>query len=263
MRLTASLERIGARTTSVLELVGGLMILLGRVMRLLLAGRIHWRNTAMQMAFIGVESLPIALITALSVGMVFTLQIANEFIRFGASSAIGGVSAIALLRELAPTLTGVVIAGRVGAAMAAELGSMKVTEQLDALTALGVDPIAYLVVPRFLACLTMLPLLAFLSDMIGVLGGFGVAVAVKGLTPQLFLDSLQAMVVPGDVLRGLFKAGLFGALIGLIGCHQGLATESGARGVGKATTDAVVFALLTIFIANYFLSAMLFPGGKS
>ena len=263
MRLNASLEQVGFQTISFLELVGGLVLLLGKVLRILLSGRIHWRNTFQQMAFIGIESLPIALITSLSVGMVFTLQIANEFIRFGAASAIGGVSALALLRELAPTLTGVVIAGRVGAAMAAELGSMKVTEQIDALTALAVDPIAFLVVPRFLASLVMLPLLAFLGDLIGILGGYGVAVIIKGLTSQLYMNSLQELVVPGDVLRGLLKAAIFGGLIGLIGCYQGMSTESGARGVGKATTDAVVISLITIFISNYFLSAWLFPGGHS
>lgn len=260
MRVVGALERIGTRTIGSLEGLGRFVILAGRVLRLIATGGVHGRNTFQQMAFIGVESLPIALVTALSIGMVFTLQISNEFIRFGATSVIGGVSAIALTRELIPTLTGVVIAGRVGAAIAAELGSMKVTEQIDALTALATDPLHYLAVPRVIACAVMLPVLALLGDVVAILGGYAVAVAIKGVTPQLFINSLQDLVVPADILRGLVKAGIFGAVVGLIGCHQGLSTTAGARGVGKATTDSVVLSLITIFVGNYFLSALLFPG---
>ncbi|MNY07136.1 putative phospholipid ABC transporter permease protein MlaE [compost metagenome] len=260
MRVASALERIGTRTIASLEGLGRFVILAGRVLRLIATGAVHGRNTFQQMAFIGVESLPIALITALSIGMVFTLQISNEFIRFGATSVIGGVSTIALTRELIPTLTGVVIAGRVGAAIAAELGSMKVTEQIDALTALATDPLYYLAVPRVIACAVMLPLLALLGDAVAIFGGYAVAVAVKGVTPQLFINSLQDLVVPADILRGLVKAGFFGMVVGLIGSHQGLSTTAGARGVGKATTDSVVLSLITIFVSNYFLSALLFPG---
>lgn len=263
MRVESVLERVGSKALGSLERLGGFVLLLGSVLRLVFTGQVHWRNTFQQMAFIGVESLPIALITSVSVGMVFTLQISNEFIRYGATSVIGGVSTIALVRELVPTLTGVVIAGRVGAAIAAELGTMKVTEQIDALTSLATDPISYLVVPRVLGCMLMLPVLAFLSDVIGVAGGYAVAVGVKGITPQLFTSSLQDLVVAGDVLRGLFKAGIFGLVVGIIGCQQGLTTTAGARGVGKATTDSVVFSLITIFVLNYFLSALLFPGATS
>lgn len=251
-----------AKAVGWLELVGGIILLGLRAAGAVLRRQIHWKNTFAQMAFIGVESLPIALLTALSVGMVFTLQISNEFIRYGATSVIGGVSAIALVRELAPTLTGVVVAGRVGAAIAAELGTMKVTEQIDALVALAADPIRYLVVPRVLASITMLPVLALLADAIGVAGGYGVATMLKGITPEMFLDSLQQLVAPADILKGLIKAALFGVIISVIGCYQGLNTSNGARGVGKATTDSVVFSLITIFISNYFLSAMLFPGGR-
>lgn len=236
-------------------------MLAGQAARQILRGRIHWRNTFAQMAFIGVESLPIALLTGLSVGMVFTLQIANEFIRFGATSVIGGVSAIALVRELGPTLTGVVVAGRVGAAIAAELGSMKVTEQIDALLAMAADPVRFLVVPRVIACVLMLPLLAFLSDFVGIAGGFGIAVWVKDIPSEVFLTSIQQLLWPSDIFKGLFKAMIFGLVVGIIGCYQGLNTSNGAQGVGKATTDSVVYSLITIFILNYFLSSWLFPGG--
>ncbi len=261
--LSTALDRVGKQTLGALEALGALVLLTVDTAKQILSGRIHWRNTFAQMAFIGVESLPIALLTGLSVGMVFTLQIANEFIRFGATSVIGGVSAIALVRELGPTLTGVVVAGRVGAAIAAELGSMKVTEQIDALLAMAADPIRFLVVPRVIACVLMLPLLAFLADFVGIAGGYGIATGVKGISPEVFLSSLQQLLVPADVFKGLLKAMIFGLVVGIIGCYQGLNTSNGAQGVGKATTDAVVYSLITIFIANYFLSSWLFPGGSN
>jgi phospholipid/cholesterol/gamma-HCH transport system permease protein len=254
------LEQLGGESIGLLERFGALVSLFLAVTKRVIQGRTHWRNTFQQMALIGVDSLPIALVTALSVGMVFTLQIANEFIRFGAQSVIGGVSAMALVRELSPTLTGVVVAGRVGAAIAAELGSMKVTEQIDALVTLATDPIDYLVVPRVLACVVMMPVLAFLADLVGLAGGLGVAVLVKGITSTLYLDSIQDLLGPGDVLRGLVKAAVFGGIVGVIGCQQGITTSNGAKGVGKSTTDSVVFALITIFVSNYFLSLLLFPG---
>jgi phospholipid/cholesterol/gamma-HCH transport system permease protein len=259
--LSTALDRVGKQTLNTLEALGGLVMLAVETGRQVLTGRVHWRNTFEQMAFIGVGSLPIALLTGLSVGMVFTLQIANEFIRFGATSVIGGVSAIALVRELGPTLTGVVVAGRVGAAIAAELGSMKVTEQIDALVAMAADPIRYLVAPRVIAAVLMLPLLAFLADVVGIAGGFGIATGIKGISSEVFLTSLQQLLGPDDVLKGLVKAMIFGAVVGVIGCYQGLNTSNGAQGVGKATTDAVVYSLLTIFVTNYFLSSWLFPGG--
>ncbi len=259
--LSTALDRVGKQTLGVLEALGSVVMLAGEVLRQVLSGRIHWRNAFVQMAFVGVGSLPIAILTGLSVGMVFTLQIANEFIRFGATSVIGGVSAIALVRELGPTLTGVVVAGRVGAAIAAELGTMKVTEQIDALVAMAADPIRFLVVPRVIACILMLPLLAFLADFVGIAGGLGIAVGVKGISSQTYLTSLQQLLGPDDITKGLIKAMIFGAVVGVIGCHQGLNTSNGAQGVGKATTNAVVYSLLTIFALNYFLSAWLFPGG--
>lgn len=253
---------VGNRVIAVFEAVGGYAILAAQAARLVALGRVHWRNTFAQMAFIGVDSLPIALLTALSVGMVFTLQIANEFIRYGATSVIGGVAAMAIVRELGPTLTGVVFAGRVGAAIAAELGTMKVTEQIDALVSLASDPVRYLVVPRILACALMLPLLAFLADVVGVTGGYLVATGLKGITPNLFLESVRDLIGPADVLKGLFKAALFGWVVAIVGCWKGMSTRGGAQGVGAATTTSVVVSLITIFVSNYFLSTLLFPGSE-
>lgn len=256
------LSAIGDRVIAVFEAVGSYTILAAQAARLMILGRIHWRNTLTQMAFIGVDSLPIALLTALSVGMVFTLQIANEFIRYGATSVIGGVAAMAIVRELGPTLTGVVFAGRVGAAIAAELGTMKVTEQIDALISLATDPVRYLVVPRILACAAMLPLLAFLADVVGIAGGYFVATSLKGITSAIFLESVRDLIGPPDVLKGLLKAAIFGWVVAIVGCWKGMSTRGGAQGVGAATTNSVVVSLITIFVSNYFLSTLLFPGGE-
>ncbi len=244
---------------SFVEGLGRMVLLLTRSFLYIASGQIHWRNTLDQMLFIGVNSLPIALITAVFVGMVFSLQVTDTFIRFGGSSVIGGVLALAVVRELSPVLTGVVVAGRVGAAMAAELGSMKVTEQVDALTVMASDPVKYLVVPRLLAALVMLPVLTVLADVVGMAGGYLVAVIMKGIGSSLFLQSANQLLEASDVINSLFKAVFFGLLIAIIGCNQGLVTIGGAKGVGIATTSSVVIALLSIFVSNYFLSAWLFP----
>lgn len=251
---------IGKPVLGFFEAVGDYTLLATRSFRLLARGRIHWRNTLAQMAFIGVDSLPIALLTALSVGMVFTLETANEFIRYGATSVIGGAAAMTIVRELGPTLTGVVFAGRVSAAIAAELGTMKVTEQIDALVSLATDPLRFLVLPRVLACVTMLPLLAFLSDVAGIAGGYGIAVYVKGVSPLQYTESVRGLIGPDDVLKGLLKAALFGLIVAIVGCQKGMNTRGGAEGVGAATTTAVVVSLIAIFVSNYFLSSILFPG---
>ncbi|HAN47143.1 MAG TPA: ABC transporter permease [Cyanobacteria bacterium UBA8156] len=234
------------------------LVLGGQVVVRLLRGKIHRRNTLEQMSAVGTESLIIALITAAFVGGVFTIQVAKEFINFGAQQAIGGVLAIALARELTPVLTAVIVAGRVGAAFAAEIGTMTVTEQIDALRMLGSDPVDYLATPRVVACVLMLPLLTALAFVTGYTGALLVSEGLFGITRQVFLDSGQTFLKPWDLVASLVKAGVFGAAIALIGTHWGLATTGGAKGVGQATTSAVVTALLAIFASNFFLSWLLF-----
>ncbi len=251
---------VGEPVLGFFEAIGEYTFFTLRTLRLLVRGRIHWRNTLAQMAFIGVDSLPIALLTAASVGMVFTLETANEFIHYGATSVIGGAAALTIVRELGPTLTGVVFAGRVSAAIAAELGTMKVTEQIDALVSLASDPLRFLVLPRLLACVTMLPLLAFLSDVAGIVGGYCIAVYLKGVSPAVYTESVRSLIGPDDVAKGLLKAAIFGLVVAIVGSHKGMNTRGGAEGVGAATTSAVVISLITIFISNYFLSSVLFPG---
>ena len=239
------------------------ILLGGQVLMHLLAGKIHRRNTLDQMAVAGPESLMIALVTAAFVGMVFTIQVAREFISFGATNAVGGVLALSLARELAPVLTAVVLAGRVGSAFAAEIGTMQVTEQIDALYVLKTDPIDYLVIPRVIACCLMLPILTIMSFVTGMAGGLLIATNLYDLSQSTFLNSARNFLDVGDLFSALIKSVVFGALIAVIGTSWGLTTTGGAKGVGQSTTTAVVTALLAIFISNFFLSWLLFRGTGS
>ncbi|MBW4668629.1 MAG: MlaE family lipid ABC transporter permease subunit [Cyanomargarita calcarea GSE-NOS-MK-12-04C] len=235
----------------------------GQVLVHLLKGKIYRRNTIEQMASVGPDSLFIALLTSVFVGAVFTIQVAREFINFGAGNVVGGVLALALTRELAPVLTAVVLAGRVGSAFAAEIGTMRVTEQIDALLMLKTDPIDYLVIPRVLACCLMLPILTLLSLVTGMFGGLIIATNVYSLADTAFIDSARNFLGVWDILSAMIKAFCFGILIAVIGCSWGLTTTGGAKGVGQSTTTAVVTALLIIFISNFFLSWLMFQGTGS
>ena len=224
---------------------------------------IHRRNSIDQMAEVGPESLLIAIITAVAVAMVFTIQVTREFITFGASNIIGGVLALTLSRELSPVLTAVVIAGRVGSAFAAEIGTMRVTEQIDALQMLKSDPIDYLVIPRVVACALMLPLLNVLSFIAGMIGGLLTATTLYNLSPTAFIDSAHNLLTTWDLVSSLIKSVVFGTLIAVIGSSWGLTTTGGAKGVGQSTTTSVVTALLAIFVTNFFLSWLMFQGTGS
>jgi phospholipid/cholesterol/gamma-HCH transport system permease protein len=239
------------------------LLLGGQVVVHLLMGRIHRRNTLDQMALVGPDSLLIALLTASFVGMVFTIQVAREFVTLGAGTAVGGVLALSLLRELAPVLTAVILAGRVGSAFAAEIGTMQVTEQIDALHMLKTDPIDYLVTPRVIACAIMLPLLTVLSFITGMVGGLLISTNLYGLSQRVFLDSAQNFLSTWDLVSSLIKAFVFGILIAVIGTSWGLTTTGGAKGVGQSTTTAVVTSLLAIFISNFFMSWLMFQGTGS
>lgn len=250
---TSDLKRWGQRSLSAI-------LLGGQVVVHLLKGKIHRRNTLDQMVAVGPASVLIALLTAAFVGMVFTIQVSREFINFGATSAIGGVLAIALARELAPVLTAVVLAGRVGSAFAAEIGTMQVTEQIDALYMLKTDPIDYLVIPRVVACFLMLPILTILSFVTGMIGGLLIANLMYGISESVFLTSVRNLLSTWDLLSSMIKGAVFGILVAVIGSSWGLTTTGGAKGVGQSTTTAVVTALLAIFIMNFFLSWLMFQG---
>jgi phospholipid/cholesterol/gamma-HCH transport system permease protein len=239
------------------------IFLTGQVVIHLISRPIHRRNTLDQMVAVGPASLLIALITAAFVGMVFTIQVTREFINFGAGTAVGGVLALTLARELGPVLTAVILAGRVGSAFAAEIGTMKVTEQIDALQILKTDPIDYLVIPRVVACALMLPLLNVLSFITGMTGGLLIATTLYNIPANVFLDSARNFLTTWDLISSLIKAFVFGLLIAVIGSNWGLTTTGGAKGVGQSTTTAVVTALLAIFIINFFLSWLMFQGTGS
>jgi phospholipid/cholesterol/gamma-HCH transport system permease protein len=237
--------------------------LAGQVLVHLIRAKIHRRNTLEQMAVVGTDSLLIALVTATFVGMVFTIQVAREFINFGATTAVGGVLALALARELSPVLTAVVLAGRVGSAFAAEIGTMRVTEQIDALYMLKTDPIDYLVIPRVLACSLMLPILTVFAFIAGITGGIFISSNLYDIPHSAFVSSIRSFLQVWDIVSSSVKGSIFGALIAIIGCNWGLTTTGGAKGVGQSTTTAVVTSLLAIFITNFFLSWVMFQGTGS
>lgn len=239
------------------------IFLSGQVIVHILRGKFNYPNIIEQMALVGPESLLIALVTSTTIGMVFTIQVAREFINIGAGQIVGGVLSLALTRELAPVLTAVVLAGRVGSAFAAEIGTMKVSEQIDALYILKTDPVDYLVIPRVVACCIMLPLLTIISIVAGMIGGLLIANSIFGLPVRIFLDSARNFLNAWDICSAPIKAVCFGALIAIIGCSWGLTTTGGAKGVGQSTTTAVVTSLLAIFISNFFLSWIMFQGSGS
>lgn len=250
------LERLGRIVLAHLESTGRVVQLLGATIYHL--RQLNIRHCIAQMAHLGVDSLPIVALTILFTGMVMTVQTAHEFIKYGVQSSVGGLVAVAMARELAPVLAGVVAAGRVGAAITAEIGSMQVTEQIDALRVMATNPIAYLVTPRFVACVIMLPILVVFADIVGTIGSYLVATLYAGISSFSFLNSIKVFAVVGDVTGGLVKAMVFGGIIAIIGCYKGLTTAPGAEGVGKATTGSVVTSIILIFVSNYFLSLLLY-----
>ena len=219
---------------------------------------IYFKNIIQQMEVIGVQSIPVVLNTALSTGMVLALQSHTGFKRFHAENLVGTVVALSLTRELGPVLTGLIVAGRAGAAMAAELGTMRVTEQIDVLSTLAVNPVKYLIIPRLIAGLIMLPILTIFADMIGVVGGYFVSVEYLSANPVIYLRRTTEFLEGNDIYGGLLKACAFGILISIVSSYKGFTTEGGAVGVGKATTGAVVLSMILIIISDYFLTNLLF-----
>ena len=234
------------------------MILFAQTLGWLFRPPLEGREILRQMQEVGVHSFPVVVITAGFTGMVLALQSFTGFKRFGAETMVGTVVALSMTRELGPVLTGLMVSGRVGSAMAAELGTMRVTEQIDALYTLATNPIKYLIVPRFLAATIMLPILVIFADIIGILGGYLVGVQILGTNPTLYFRRTWNFLELDDLYIGLLKALFFGMIIATIGCYQGFSAQGGAEGVGRATTRAVVISSLTILISNYFITAILF-----
>ena len=218
----------------------------------------YFRQMLRQFWEIGYLSLPVVGLTAFFTGMVLALQSYTGFSRFNAEGAIASVVALSMTRELGPVLAGLMISGRIGGAMAAEIGTMRVTEQLDALVTLSTNPQKYLIAPRLLAGVTMLPLLVLVADVIGIFGGYIVSVYRLDFNPAIYIKQTFDFIQMGDVTSGLIKAAFFGFIITSMGCYHGFNSKGGAQGVGKATTYAVVSSSILILVANYFLTALLF-----
>ncbi|MDD6382794.1 MAG: ABC transporter permease [Selenomonadaceae bacterium] len=251
------LDAIGSFVLRRLEEIGTIVMLYGETMRAL-RHKPRMRHILNQMSHLGVDSLLIVSLTLLFTGVVFTLQTADVLIRFGAQGTVGGIISIAIGRELGPVLVAVVCAGRVGAAITAEISTMKVTEQIDALRVMAVSPIDYLLVPRMLACMIVVPLLTVFGDVIGVFGGWLIAVYYEGISSYAYMNSIHVFVELFDLTGGVIKAVFFGNVIAVLGCYYGLHCPDGAEGVGRATTKTVVSSIIVIFILNAVLTFFLY-----
>ena len=236
---------------------GGLGLLAVRVFRNLALPPSYFRLVIEEIERIGVRSLPVAVIAAAFTGMVFALQSAVNMARFGAENYVGPVSALAILRELGPVLTAILVGGKVASGITAELGSMKVTEQIDALRMLGVNYVKRLIVPRLLAAVVVFPLLTVLADVVGVLGGLLIMVVERGADPYAYWNTTTYWVIPRDFVTGIIKSAFFGIVVTLIGCYNGLSTEGGTEGLGRATTATVVHVTMGVIVSDFFLTKLL------
>lgn len=251
-------QQLGAVTLRFCAAVGNLALFVFHGTRSVLKPPYYPRLILRQFVDIGYYSLPVVGMTALFTGMVLALQSYSGFSRFNAESAVATVVVLSVTRELAPVLAGLMVAGRIGAAMAAEIGTMKVTEQIDALRTLSTDPFQYLVAPRVLAGTVMLPVLVLIADIIGVFGGYLVGVHKLNFNAAVYLKQTWDFLEPMDVISGLVKAGVFGFIVALMGCYHGYNSNRGAQGVGRATTNAVVASSILILIFNYLLTQAFF-----
>lgn len=255
--LNRFLEAIGGFVLRRCAELGRMVLLYMETMRQLFH-RPRYKQILYQMSHLGVDSLLIVSLTLAFTGVVLTLQTADELIKYGAQSTVGAIISIGIGRELGPVLVAVVCAGRVGSAITAEISTMKVTEQIDALRVMAVSPADYLIVPRMLACMAMVPVLTVFGDVIGVVGGYLIAVYYSGISSVTFMNSIHTYVDVYDFTGGLIKAIFFGNIIAVLGCHYGLNSPDGAEGVGKATTHTVVTSIIVIFILNALLTFILF-----
>ena len=220
--------------------------------------KIYFKELGKQLMSVGYYSLPVVGLTAIFTGAVLALQSYTGFSRFNAESSIASVVVLSITRELGPVLAGLMLAGRVSAAIAAEIGTMKVTEQLDALYTLGTNPIKYLVIPRILAGIIVLPLLVIIADIIGIYGGYLVGVYKLGFSPGVYINNTFDFLEFFDVVSGLIKASVFGFIVTFIGCYYGYTSKGGAQGVGASTTNAVVTSSVLILVSNYIITGLLF-----
>ncbi len=256
--LLAPIRLFGRHVLDFIETSGGMFLLLGQI---ILESKSIIRDRRLileQMELIGVRSLPLVLITSLFTGAVSSWQAAYQFEGFVSMSVLGGATSLAIFIELGPVLTALVLAGRVGASIAAELGTMKVTEQIDALESLAISPVRYLAMPRYWASITMLPILTIFSEFIALMGAFIVANQLLGVSTAMFFDSVQQFFRLRNVFGGLAKALAFGGTIAIVGCYVGFRTYGGAEGVGRSTIEAFVLSAALILVNDYILATIIF-----
>jgi len=259
MNRTADLmDRLGIAVMENVKETGRIFLLFISVLAWMFRPPLKLRNIFKQMEFVGVKSIVVVVLTGTFTGMVMALQGYYGFRLFSAESLVGSTVALGMTRELGPVLTSLIVTARAGSAMAAELGTMRVTEQIDALYVMAANPIKYLIVPRVIAGVVMLPVLTVVSDFVGIVGGYFVGVHVLDINEGAFMKNITSLVVLGDIYNGLIKAACFGLIMSLIGCYKGFNTRGGAEGVGRATTEAVVLASISILISDYFLTAIMF-----
>ena len=256
----AFIENVGRRSTGTLEAFGDFFIFVGRTFVWLFSGALSWKNLRLlppQMYEVGVRSVPVVCVTGAFIGMVMAIETHAQFKAIGQEVRLGSVINLSVVKQIGPVLAAVMLAGRVGGALTAELGTMNVTEQLDALRVMGADPIRYLVVPRFVACVLLTPMLTVYSDFLGVIGGWVISVPFLGVPNQPYWQYSAAGVDTWQVMEGLIKSVFFGGAIGLISCYKGFNCGSGASGVGRACTESFVASFLTIIVLNFFFAHIL------
>ena len=255
---TRILDSIGRETIALFEGVGRATILLFETCLWTIRPPYRFKQLLKSMEFVGVGSLFIVILTGVFTGAVFALQGAGAFRMFNAESLVGSTVGLSLARELSPVLTGLMVTGRAGSGIATEIGTMRVTEQIDALYTMAVNPVQYLVVPRFIAGLLMVPILSGLFTLVGMLGCYVVGVVMLGIDEGVFIEKVKWFVEPADIASGLIKACVFGGILTMVGCYKGFYASGGARGVGIATTQSVVASSVIILVSDYFLTAMMF-----
>jgi len=257
-RFSGVLDRLGRAVLAGVEEMGKIILLFVSVLGWMFRPPFKLRNIFKQMEFVGVKSIFVVVLTGTFTGMVMALQGYHGFRMFSAESLVGGTVALGMTRELGPVLTSLMVTARAGSAMAAELGTMRVTEQIDALYVMAANPVKHLIVPRVIAGVLMVPLLTVVADFTGILGGYFVGVHILGINSGIFIKNITRLVDLNDIYNGLVKAACFGLILSLVGCYKGFNTYGGAEGVGRATTEAVVLASIAILISDYLLTAVMF-----
>ncbi len=248
---------IGALILRLCQVVGQMLRLFAESLLWLRQAHRNVRNILRQMARIGADTLPIASVMSLFIGMVLALQSGYALTKYGTQGKhLGPIVALSIVRELGPVLTALLVAGRIGSSIAAEIGTMTISQEIDALVTLRINPIRFLAMPRLIACLVMLPTLVVYADVLGILGGGLVAHTYFDVPYNTYFDQVCNALDFGEILRGLVKATFFGGIIATVGCHRGFHASGGAQGVGQATIDAVVYSFVGIFIFNYFITRL-------